>query len=272
MINNGYTRLRTYSMLDGYVLTYSVDMEFVLIGGRYCENIVPQIREEMRIAGCDTIDLLHIPSWNCKMCSATELPLLLAELMPTVIEIPSYMPDDENGKQSQKTITDFCADSPIAKLKRCLPKANMKNENYEMGKVLSPYKEYDKKSDNSVVEYFNHGRFSVLSTGIIESKEVVDDINNKFQLPNPYVLVIDDMEKSPFVSMHFMQKSSPLIILDMHKNNKFYLRSGVDLKYYGISTKKSDGDVVIISGIRKNDSEINTPSEENIGGSDYRTE
>ena len=48
MIENLYTRFRAYRMENGCVVSYSVDMEFVLIGGRYNDDIAPSIREEMR--------------------------------------------------------------------------------------------------------------------------------------------------------------------------------------------------------------------------------
>ena len=273
MIENKYTRLRAYRMQDGCVVSYSVDMEFVMIGGRYNDGIAPSIREEMRIAGCDSIDLLHIASWDKKMCVATELKVLLDELQPTDIEIPAYNPTDENGKACERVIKEFCENSVISQYIECSPKRVGKEGDTGRGLLLSPSKEYGETMDNDVVEYFYQGRFNLLSTGLVRSKKVVDDINKKPQLHNPMLMLVCGMNESPFVSLAFLHRSRPLIIIDLLDDNRYYTRANADLRDYGISSQRADnGDLILMSGIRKDDNKIDTPDDAIIDGNDYKTE
>ena len=273
MIENKYTRLRAYRMQDGCVVSYSVDMEFILIGARYNDVIAPAIREEMRIAGCDSIDLLHISSWDKRMCDATELKVLLDDLQPTDIEIPAYNPTDENGKACERVIKEFCENSVISQFIQCSRKRVGKEEDTGRGILLSPSREYGGTTDNDVVEFFYQGRFKLLSTGFVKSKEVMDDINKKPQLHNPMLMLVCGMNDSPFVSLAFLHRSSPLIIIDLLDDNKYYRRANADLKDYGISSQRADnGDLILMSGIRKDNNKIDTPDDAIIDGNDYKTE
>lgn len=273
MIENKYTRLRAYRILDGCVVSYSVDMEFILIGARYNDVIAPAIREEMRIAGCDSIDLLHISSWDKRMCDATELKVLLDDLQPTDIEIPAYNPTDENGKACERVIKEFCENSVISQFIECSRKRVGKEEDTGRGILLSPSREYGGTTDNDVVEFFYQGRFKLLSTGFVKSKEVMDDINKKPQLHNPMLMLVCGMNDSPFVSLAFLHRSSPLIIIDLLDDNKYYRRANADLKDYGISSQRADnGDLILMSGIRKDNNKIDTPDDAIIDGNDYKTE
>ena len=273
MIENKYTRLRAYRMQDGCVVSYSVDMEFILIGARYNDGIAPAIREEMRIAGCDSIDLLHISSWDKRMCDAKELKVLLYELQPTDIEIPAYNPTDENGKACKRVIKEFCENSVISQFMECSRKRVDKEEDTGRGILLSPSKEYGETTDNDVVEYFYQGRFKLLSTGFVKSKEVMNDINKKLQLHNPLLMLVCGMSDSPFLSLAFLHRSSPLIIIDLLDDNKYYRRANADLKDYSISSQRADnGDLILMSGIRKDNNKIDTPDDAIIDGNDYKTE
>lgn len=273
MIENKYTRLRAYRMQNGCVVSYSVDMEFVLIGGRYNDEIAQAIREEMRIAGCDSIDLLHIPSWDNRMCDAKEIGVLLEDLQPTDIEIPAYNPTDINGKACKRIIIEFCEDSLISRVVECSSKNISKENDTGRGFLLSPTKDYQAPEDNDVVEFFYEGRFKLLSTGFMRSKDVVDDINKKSQLHNPMLMLACGMKESPFISLTFIQRTSPIIIIDLLDNYKFYQRANVELKDYGISSQRSDnGDLILMSGIRKDDNTIKTPTGTSINGNEYKTE
>lgn len=273
MIENKYTRLRAYRMPSACIASYSVDMEFVLIGGRYNDDVATAIHEEMRIAGCDSIDLLHIPSWDKRVCDASELEKLLDMLQPTDIEIPAYTPTNENGKICRRIIKEFCDNSPISQFVECTPKRIIKDKGNGRAILLSPVKNYENTTDNDIVELFYQGRFKLLSTGFVRSQEVVDDINMKPQLDNPLLMLVCGMNESPFASLTFLHRSSPLIIIDMLDNNKFYKRANVDLKDYGISSQRSDnGDLILMSGIRKDDNTISTPIDTSINGNDYETE
>ena len=135
------------------------------------------LAEEMRIAGCDTIDLLHIPSWNEKICRADEIEEMLGILRPTEIEIPAYIPDDRIGKRCRSIILDYCSQSSITELSICSTKFIRKNNQRGNARVIvSPLKDYKLSEDNDLVELFSQGKFSMLSTGFVNSQEIAFDI------------------------------------------------------------------------------------------------
>ncbi len=272
MMEDAYTRLRIYNIPDGFLVSYSVDMEFVLIGGCYNKSLITSVCEEMRIAGCDSIDLLHIPSWDNMFCKDEQIVDLLNELQPTEVEIPSYVPCDAVGKTCKKNIMEFCNESYISKLTECSPKYINKSDSVLRGKYLSPTKEYDKPKDNDVVFLYNMGRFSVLSTGMVESRDVVDDIMTKDNIQELAVLLVYRIDQSPFVNSAFIEKYQPLIIIDTTEQ-KFYTRLDKRLKDYGISTKRTTGgDIIIMSGVRENDNEIPTNGIRDVANVKYNKE
>ena len=56
-------------------------------------------------------------------------------------------------------------------------------------------------------------------------------------------------------------------------NNKYYHRANADLKDYGISSQRADNDdLILVSGIRRDDNIIETPTDASIDGNDYKTE
>ena len=273
MIEDTYTRMRIYHQNDGFLVSYSVNMVFVMIGARYNWETAPSVKEEMRIVGCDSIDLLHIPSWDSKICKSEEIETLLKDLQPTIIEIPSYAPVDKEGKNCRKLIQDFCNLSPISQL-RIVSHKKVTNiyDNIDY-KYLSPRIDYAKPKDNDIVALFDSGRFSVLSTGLVESHVIVDDILAENTIKNPFVLLVDDMRRSPFISWDFLKKYHPLIIVDMTGSFQFYVRAGEKLIDRGIYTiRTSKGDIIAMSGVRENDNEISTSGNEDIAGNKYEKE
>ena len=102
------TRFRAYQLGNaGSSFSYSVDNHFTLIEARINEVNGPNILAEMKIAGCSTIDCLHITSWDQDHCTFSELEQILKLLKPRRIEYPGYTPHTDSGKQSLHDIKKY---------------------------------------------------------------------------------------------------------------------------------------------------------------------
>lgn len=273
-MDNSYTRLRANNIAGGGVsVTYSVDMDFTLIGGRYSDEIKPSIKEEMRIAGCDTIDLLHIPSWDKRCCQPEELKSLLKELQPSYIEIPMYHPEDSIGKDSLGEIKAFCDASSVTELREMTPKMIRNiNDSHSSRLILSSGNSFQITFDNDVVGLFNQGRFSVLNTGFIKTDKIVEKICQR-ELPSINIMILNDgAESANEVWATLIKKKKPTILIDT-TNNSYYILKDTNPESMGISTRKTErGDILIFSGIRRIESEIDANKEGNISGMKYKTE
>ena len=274
MMNSKYTRFRAYKIPDGSCFSYTVDKEFCLVGGRYPMPIVSSIAEEMRIAGCDSIDLLHIPSWNARVCNGVELKRLLEALRPTEIEIPAYTPDDENGKESLRVINEYIESSSISELVVCTPEMIGGDiHSSATRKMLTPLNNVPEKEDNDVTLWMGKGRFTVLSTGFTQSKDIALTVAQYSFLDNLDILVLQGINGNPFARYDFITAVNAKIIIDLGDNNNYYRRADVVLEKYGISTLRTEkGEIIITSGEIVNDEEIETPTPAPSIGSNYRSE
>lgn len=275
-MNNSYTRLRVYHIDGGGLsFSYSVDMEFTLVGGRYNEENQMSIKEEMRIAGCDTIDVLHIPSWDGRCCRSEELANLLSDVQPAVLEIPAYTPKDSEGKACQRLLEEYSKTIPFADIIVCHPKFVGRINDTDMDRILlSPTMVYPEAEDNDSVVWLRGGRFSVMNTGYIKSNAPIEKLGSSPVLGEVGLLVADSgMKKSPFVSKAFLSKAHPMMIVDIEENNQFYIRGDLTLDDLGISSRKtSNGEVIITSGVRPGEAEISTTEQEDLNGSIYAKE
>jgi hypothetical protein len=61
----------------------------------------------MAACGVETIDTLHITSWDADHCSASELPDLLAMTRPAKIECPGYEPSSDRGRECRAIIRGY---------------------------------------------------------------------------------------------------------------------------------------------------------------------
>jgi competence protein ComEC len=83
------TRFRAYQLgCAGSSFSYFANGHFTLLEARLNEINTPTLEQEMAACGVETIDTLHITSWDADHCSASELPDLLAMTRPAKIECP----------------------------------------------------------------------------------------------------------------------------------------------------------------------------------------
>jgi competence protein ComEC len=175
------TRFRAYQLgSKGSSFSYSVGNHFTLIEARYNETNKPSIEFEMKKSGVKYIDTLHITSWDDDHCKMAELSNILTELKPSVIEYPSYKPNTENGTNSLKLINNFERNKDYAsstnyspeRITKLVPAEKLKYNNV----VYNPIEIVTNCNDNSVVQLFRSGRFTILSLGDCEAKKIADRI------------------------------------------------------------------------------------------------
>lgn len=261
-MNDIYTRLRFYEMgKTGISISLSVDNQFTLIEGRYNEINKRQIKEEMEIAGCSTIDLLHISYWDDKRCNSVELKELLEELQPMEIEIPAYEPETEDALLCRKLINEYVSKNPFAEKfvvgPKSLDKPDSLGDIEYTDVIFSPFEKYTKKNDNSIIKIFKQGRFSFLNTSVSSVHDFTKELLTLVKLKNIDVLFVNEREgENPYLQMNFLETLKPFILVRYSDCLNTFVRKGFANTPTGLNLNKlPNGDVVVTSGIykRKND-------------------
>jgi competence protein ComEC len=174
------TRFRAYQLgTRGSSFSYTVGRHITLIEARYNEVNKENVKSEMKRIGESRIDCLHITSWDEDHCNYNELMQLLIDLSPRRVDYPWYQPDTSNGLKSKALIEHYlneakCNGSAIS------PEYINGLEEAELLKyndiLYNPVSASDKHNDNSVVQLFRQGRFTVLSLGDCESPDIAERI------------------------------------------------------------------------------------------------
>lgn len=173
-----YTRFRAYQMAsEGSSFSYFADNYFTLIEARFDDRCIPSIKSELRVCGKQTIDCLHITSWDQDHCHPKELATILEEFIPRIVECPGYEPSSDCGKESksmvlqyqrarrEKTSVRSITPSYIDSLDKAV--AIKYSDILYHPKFLS-----ERNNDNSTIKLFRRGCFNVLSLGDVESQEI----------------------------------------------------------------------------------------------------
>ena len=103
-----YTRFRAYQLgEEGSSFSLSVDNYFTLIEAKVNSINVEHINWELQLLRKETIDTLHITSWDADHCDEASLNYILKCLNPAIIEFPGYVPDTETGKKCLNLINNY---------------------------------------------------------------------------------------------------------------------------------------------------------------------
>lgn len=174
------TRFRAYQLgTKGSSFSYTVGNHITLIEARYNDTNKSNIKSEVKRIGESRIDCLHITSWDEDHCNYGELMNLLIDYSPRRIEYPWYIPDSECGIKSKALIEYYlnetkCNGSAISPdYINSLDAAELLKYN---DILYNPISASNKHNDNSVVQLFRQGKFTVLSLGDCESSEIADRI------------------------------------------------------------------------------------------------
>lgn len=171
------TRFRAYQLGDkGSSFSYSVDNKFTMIEARLNKINLPNILSEMRTVGAS-----NITSWDEDHCSQLELPYILQDLRPEMVQYPGYDPDSDCGKVCKKMIEEYCAQQRKANIKFTPEFVRSLSAGQEGGYntiIYNPIMKDGNHNDNSIVAFFRSGRFTVMSLGDCESHNIAKRIQS----------------------------------------------------------------------------------------------
>lgn len=174
------TRFRAYQLgTRGSSFSYTVGKHITLIEARYNDVNKENVKSEVKRIDESRIDCLHITSWDEDHCSYNELMQLLIDLSPRKVDYPWYQPDSSNGIKS-KALIEFYLNETKCDGRVISPDYINGLDEAELLKyndiLYNPVSVSEKHNDNSVVQLFRQGRFTVLSLGDCESPEIADRI------------------------------------------------------------------------------------------------
>jgi competence protein ComEC len=257
------TRFRAYQLgTPGSSFSYSVDSHFTLIEARLNDMNAPNIVKEMKIAGCQQISCLHITSWDQDHCSYEELKLILQHLKPKRIDHPGYAPNTDCGRKSLQVIREYCSANSAGRHEVSYSYVN----NLEHGEklqynniVYNPTSISDNHNDNSIVQLFRAGRFTVLSLGDCEDAAIAKRImNGNIAASETDVLILAHHgADNGFTSIDFIRKIKPQIAIcssdfnNQYKHPKQEIRDLLYQEGVALFTTKT-GDIVITCGTDNN--------------------
>lgn len=280
MIDDLYTRFRAYAMPNGGIsMSYLVDSSFTLIEARYNDDNIGKIKNELELAGCKEIDLLHISSWDDDCCNSEELPQLLKDLQPLEVEIPAYEPISENGKMCRKTIREFCSKSHITELFEAGPKSLVNPTTLPdvdfTDIIFSPLQNYQESYDNSVVKIFRQGRFLVLNASKSNrAGEVLQLLKQTKQASSVGVLVIynqGNLTDNCFIGKPFLSEINPEMIALAGRKPELMIKSDNRIAERGIRTSRTEqGDILVRYGILSKMGMPNLEKEDAVGNGEYK--
>lgn len=256
-----WTRFRAYQLGSaGSSFSYCAGGHFTLIEARFTDGNRQSLREEMRICGVDSIDTLHITSWDADHCSSGEIDELLRALRPTRVECPGYPPHRQSGKKCKGLIEDYKnrSNSPI----------DVKDINPDYIKSLSVAGELgyrdvlyhptfidpDTDNNNSTVKLFRRGCFNVLSLGDVESENLSARLRrDKYLSRETDVLILAHHgADNGFTNKKFLRSVKPKVaICSSNYDNQFsHPRPGIRQLLFDEGIKlftTKTGDVVVAS-------------------------
>ena len=181
-MKSNITRFRAYQLGNsGSSFSYFSDGHFTLLEGRLTEISRPTLLKEMARCDVQSVDVLHITSWDSDHCRASELPDLLLLTRPVRVETPGYAPHSDNGKESLKIISEYVSerrhDNRSKVLRHITPdfiggletasSLAFKDTFYNPLHI-----DQNCANDNSTVKHFRGGSFNVLSLGDVESQNI----------------------------------------------------------------------------------------------------
>jgi competence protein ComEC len=177
-----FTRFRAYQLGNsGSSFSYCAEGHFTLLEGRMTEQSKPSLIQEMTICDAQTVDVLHISSWDTDHCRASELTDLLQTTRPRKIQCPGYKPYSDSAIKSQEIIHDYINSrrhsNTEAKIQYITPEyINGLEQAIELAYNDTFYNPIwiDPKcqNNNSTITHFRKGCYNLLSLGDVECPNI----------------------------------------------------------------------------------------------------
>lgn len=257
------TRFRAYQLGEaGSSFSYFAGDHFTLLEARATELSRPMLLKELAICGKQTINTLHITSWDRDHCNRNGLDWILKNLAPSKIEYPGYEPHSDLGRDCLAAIQAYerkwrdqghsVTAQPIDP-----PYVNSLKPAEALGYkdiFFHPRELRDGSNDNSSIKFFRGGCFNVLSLGDVEAPEIAAMLRKSSTLCREVDVMIlaHHGAHSGFTTKHFLEELRPRVaICSSHFGNQYdHPRQEIrDLLYehnIRLFTSKT-GDVIIES-------------------------
>lgn len=175
------TRFRAYQLgTEGSSFSYYDGKIFTLIEARLTDTNLKSLVEELKKCGRNSIDTLHITSWDVDHCRPNELKIILSNLKPSTIEYPGYLPASDSGKESKQIINNYTIPNTNI-YKKCVDPTYIRGLD-EAGAfgykhvLYNPRDIYEDNNNNSIVKLFRSGSFTVASLGDVFAKEIQETL------------------------------------------------------------------------------------------------
>ncbi len=257
-LKSKHTRFRAYQLKSkGSSFSYWDGNTFTLGEARLNKDNVHSICHELDVTvGVRKIDVLHITGWDKDHCDYNELQTILTHLEPVYIDIPCYLPDTDNGKECYELIRDYAEENHKTCL--CFSDNGLSHlsdaTSWGYANICWRKKMFCDTNNNSSIQLFRSGCFTVLSLGDVESKEIADGLLTSEIICNEVDILIlpHHGADNGFISNEFLRAVKPKVAIAMCDWDNQYkhpdpaitrmLRNN-NIPYY--STKQ--GDIIIES-------------------------
>jgi len=177
------TRFRAYQLGEaGSSYSYFADGHFTLIEARRTEERSHKsLVHEMLLCEKQTIDTLHITSWDNDHCNLGDLKWILEHLKPSKIEYPGYEPHTTSARECLTVIKAYKVSRRAENRSTSLVKVDPP---YISGLNSSQHLGYrdifyhprtlreGESNNNSTIKLFRTGMFNVASLGDIEHADL----------------------------------------------------------------------------------------------------
>lgn len=257
------TRFRAYQIgTAGSLFSYYDGNNFTLIDANCTEQCEESLEEELTLCNKESIDILHITSWDSDHCLFNGLEKILKYLSPTRIEIPGYNPDTQNGIDSLELIKEL---NSKAILQKSTPRLKVISPSYISGLnsassfeytdiLYNPRELFEKHNDNSIIQLFRTGSFTVASLGDAESPEIAKTLIGSpiFQSEIDVMILAHHGADNGFTTPEFIQKCKPKVAVcssdysNKHDHPRQEIRDMLYEEGIKLYTTKT-GDVIISS-------------------------
>ena len=173
------TRFRAFQLdTDGSLFSYYKESHYTLVEARLPKAGLRALQDDLASYCKETIDTLHITSWDVDHCSWNDLAAILNHLRPARIEVPGYVPDSDDARMCRDTLLkyDVIHQRHVLNVHEITPVyiGNLPTasawENRDILTATDPTA--DCKNDRSLIRLFRSAGFSVLSLGDCESAEI----------------------------------------------------------------------------------------------------
>lgn len=257
-----YTRFRAYQLGQaGSSFSYYANNKFTLIEARVTDSSRDNLNQELQLCGKETVDTLHITSWDQDHCAETDLQEILEVYKPKKIEFPGYTPETDCGKNCRKMILEYKSTMESnGKSAECVAIDPEYIKGLDASKDLG-YRDIlywpkdissENANDNSVVKFLRYGAFNILSLGDIHNIAITRFGGWSFKNEVDVLILAHHGANCPTNSEKFLRKISPQIAVcssnygNQHDHPKQEVRDRLnDLKIPIFTTKT--GDIIIES-------------------------